>query len=144
MGLDVGIQYDVAPDLALGLTVSDITSSFLSYDNGTRESILPSVKLGGSYAYHYQRLIARAIIDAEFLFEGRRSAAQFHTGRLSLDTHWGGELGYDNLVFFRAGSDIGRLTFGVGVAFNRFRLDGAFMDHKDLDNSYRLSLNIAL
>jgi hypothetical protein len=144
LGLDLGIQYDVARDLTLGLTVSDITSSFLSYDNGTRESILPSVKVGGSYSLHYQRLTARAIFDGDLLFEGRRSAAQLHSGNLSLDTHWGGELSYENLIFFRAGSDIGRLTFGVGVAVNRFRLDGAYMDHKDLDTSYRLSLNIAL
>ncbi len=144
LGLDLGAQYDVFPTLTLGLTAADITSSFISYDNGTKESILPSVKLGGVYSYRHQWFTARVVADGEFLFEGRDKAAQMSLGTASLDTHWGGELAYENLVFFRAGSDIGRLTLGVGVGFNRFRLDAAFMDHKDLDNTYRLSLNIAL
>jgi hypothetical protein len=128
----------------LGLTAADITSSFISYDNSTKESILPSVKLGGVYTFRHQWFTARVIADGDFLFEGRDKTAQISLGTVSLDTHWGGELAYENLVFFRAGSDIGRLTLGVGVSFSRFRLDAAFMDHKDLDNTYRLSLNIAL
>jgi hypothetical protein len=144
LGLDLGIQCDVSSSLTLGLTAADITSSFISYDNGSKESILPSVKLGGVYSYRRQWFTARVVGEGEFLFEGRDRAAQMSLGRASLDTHWGGELAYEDLVFFRAGSDIGRLTLGVGIGFNRFRLDAAFMDHKDLDNSYRLSLNIAL
>ncbi len=144
LGFDLGTQYDLTPDVTLGATITDVTSTFLSYDNGTKESILPAVKLGGTYAYHYQSFTARAIADGEFLFEGRKAAAQVSMGSMSLDTHWGGELSYENLVFFRAGSDVGRLTLGVGVSFNRFRLDGAFMNHKELDNTYRISLNVAL
>lgn len=144
LGIDCGLQYGRVDAFSAGLTISDLTSSFLSYDNGTRESILPSMRLGLSYARRFQPLLARVIADGEFLFEGRKSSAQYHTGNVSLDTHLGAELSYESLVYFRAGSDIGRLTFGVGLRFHRFRLDGAFMDHKDLDNSYRLSLNIAL
>jgi hypothetical protein len=144
LGLDLGAQYDVSPALTLGLTAADLTSSFISYDNGTKESILPSVKLGGVYSYRHQWFTARIVADGEFLFEGRDQTAQMSLGTASLDMHWGGELAYENRVFFRGGSDIGRLTLGVGVGFNRFRLDAAFMDHKYLDNTYRLSLNIAL
>jgi hypothetical protein len=144
LGLDLGMQYDVFPTLTLGLTAADITSSFISYDNGTKESILPSVKLGGVYSYHRQWFTALIVADGEFLFEGRDKAAQMSLGTASIDTYWGGELAYENHVYFRAGSNIGRLTLGVGIGFNRFGLDAAFMNHKDLDNTYRLSLNIAL
>jgi len=144
LGLDLGLQYDVFSALTLGVTAADVTSSFISYDNGTKESVLPSIKLGGVYSYRRQWFTARLIADGEFLFEGRDKAAQVSLGTASMDTHWGGELSYEDRVFFRAGSDIGRLTLGVGVGFSRFRLDAAFMDHKNLDNSYRLSLNIGL
>lgn len=144
LGIDLGAQYDVSSALTVGVNATDITSSFLSYDNGTKESILPAVRLGAVYAYQRQWLTARLIGEGEFLFEGREQAAQVSAGSVSLDTHWGGELAYEDLVFFRAGSDIGRLTVGVGVSINRFKIDAAFMDHQNLENTYRLSLNIAL
>jgi hypothetical protein len=80
--------------------------------------------------------------DGEFLFEGRKQSAQFWAGDISLDTRFGSELSYHDLVFFRAGSDIGKLTVGIGLRIDRFALDGAFLNHGDLDNSYRVSLTI--
>lgn len=144
LGVDCGLQYGTTDGLSLGMALSNATSSFIAYDNGTKESILPSLRLGFGYSRHFQPIIARVAADGEFLFEGRKSSAQLHAGKVSLDSHIGGELSYEDVVTFRVGSDIGRLTFGVGLKFYRFRLDGAYMNHKDLDNSYRLSLNIAL
>jgi hypothetical protein len=144
LGMDLGLQYDASSALNLGVSVTDITSSFISYDTGTRESILPAIRVGAAYRLQRKWLTARLVGDGEVLFEGREETAQVSLGRASLDTHWGGELAYENLVFFRAGSDVGRLTLGVGVGVKRFKVDAAYMDHKDLENTYRLSLNIAL
>lgn len=144
LGLDVGIQYGLPSGLAFGAALTNATSTFLSYDNGTRESILPALKLGTAYSTQIDQFTVRVLADGDFLFEGRDAAAQVSAGAISLDSHLGAELSYQNLVYFRGGSDIGRLTLGVGLRFNRFRLDGAFLNHNDLDNSYRISLNIAL
>lgn len=144
LGVDAGIQYGDSLGISGGASVTNATSTFLSYDNGTKESILPALRLGFSYGRRIDRFVVRALADGDFLFEGRKSSAQFYQGEISLDTHFGGEVSYRDLIYFRGGSDIGRLTLGVGIKFNRFELDGAFMDHGDLDNSFRVSLNIAL
>lgn len=144
LGLDAGIQYGTIQGFSAGANLSNATSTFLSYDNGTRESILPALKLGVSYGAALDQFTIRAVADGDLLFEGRDAAAQVSLGTMSLDSHLGGEVSYHEIVYFRGGADIGRLTLGVGLKFNRFRLDGAFLDHNDLDNSYRVSLNIAL
>lgn len=144
LGLDLGIQYGNAKGFAAGATVTNATSTFLSYDNGSRESILPALKFGATHSVVVNQFTLRAVADIDLLFEGRDAAAQIALGTMSLDSHLGGEISYHEIVYFRGGSDIGRLTLGVGIRFNRFRLDGAFLDHNDLDNSYRVSLNIAL
>lgn len=144
LGLDLGVQYGHAHGFVAGATLTNATSTFLSYDNGTRESILPALKIGATHVARVDQFTLRAIADFDLLFEGRDAAAQISLGTMSIDSHVGGEISYHEIVYFRGGSDIGRLTLGVGIKFNRFCLDGAFLDHNDLDNSYRVSLNIAL
>jgi hypothetical protein len=144
LGMDLGMQYRLAPGFRVGATLRDLTSTFLSYDNGTKESIYPSLRTGLALTRDVDQFTFTAVTDGDFLFEGRKEAAQISAGGISLDTHAGLEVGYANILFFRGGADVGRLTLGVGVAFNRFRLDGAYMDHSDLDNSYRVSLNVTL
>jgi hypothetical protein len=53
LGVDLGLQYDPPAPLTLALTVTNATSSFISYDNGTKESIYPVVKLGGAYRHSW-------------------------------------------------------------------------------------------
>lgn len=144
LGLDLGAHYQPTPDISFGMVLRDVTSTFLSYDNGTRESIYPSLRLGLAFSREVDQFRITAVTDGDLLFESREEAAQVALGGASLDTHAGVEVGYAGLLFFRGGVDIGRLTLGAGVEFNRFRLDGAFLDHSDLDNSYRVSLNISL
>ncbi len=142
LGLDVGLQYRVSKSLRVGASLRDLTSTFLAYDNGTRESIYPSLRTGIALSQQLDQLTVTALFDGDILFESRDETAQLSLGGASVDTHTGLEIGYDNLLYFRGGADIGKLTLGVGVAFDRFRLDGAFLDHSDLDNSYRVSLNV--
>lgn len=143
LGLDAALQVgNRSRGVAAGVAFKDLTSTFLSYDNGTRESIYPSVKLGLGYSREVQKFVLRVLGDGDVLFEGRDRTAQIAAGSISLDTHFGGEIEYDNMLFFRGGSDIGKLTVGVGIKYSRFSLDAAFLDHNDLDNSYRVSLNV--
>ncbi len=142
LGIDLGAQYQPSNSLGFGLTILNTSSSFLSYDNGERESILPAVRLGGSFRQQMSAFSLRLVGETEILFEGRQHAAQVWMNDLSADFRFGGELEFHEVVFFRAGSDVGKLTMGVGLRFDRFAVDGAFLDHPDLDNSYRLSLGV--
>lgn len=144
LGIDAGLQYGSRESLSFGAALTNATSTFLSYDNGTTESIIPALRLGLSHLVRVEDFSLRTAVDGDILFEGRKEAAQISAGGVSLDAHLGGEIGYHDIVFFRGGADIDRLTLGIGLRLMRFRLDGAFMDHGDLDNSYRISLNVEL
>jgi hypothetical protein len=139
LGADLGIQFDDSDHVFLGLMVRDVTSSMISYDTGTKESIYPTVIPGFGYRHYFGdfRLLAGA--DAEVKFENYRGAAQYWQGSISIDTRAGFEVGFKNTAFGRAGSDMGKLALGGGVSISSFDFDIAFQRNTDIDDSFRLS-----
>lgn len=152
--LDVGGLYKLNRHLAAGVMVTDITSGFIRYSGGTEfvntngdtvetaaesESILPTIKPGLLLTDKYKDFTVSLMGSGDVKFEGRKAAAQFWTGELSLDTHFGLEIGYRNLVFGRTGFDIGRFTTGGGLAVKNFTVDFAYLHHDDLDETFRIS-----
>lgn len=125
-----------------GIKVADVTSTFLSYDSGERETIVPHINWGGEVDLPQiaDGLVTTVAGEAETYFEGRTLAAQYWSGSVSIDLHVGLEVNYRNRLFGRAGSDAGRLALGAGFAAGRWAVDAAMTDHDYLDSSYRLSL----
>lgn len=125
-----------------GLKIADVTSTFLSYDSGERETINPHINWGGEVDLPQiaDGLITTLAGEAETYFEGRTLAAQYWSGSVSVDLHLGVEVNYRNRLFGRAGSDAGRLALGAGFAAGRWAVDAAMTDHGYLDSSYRVSL----
>jgi hypothetical protein len=125
--------------------ITDATTGFIRYSGSTfgsgsnTESIYPTVKPGVMIEYGYRELTGRMTASADFKFEGIKSAAQFWSGSISADTHWGWELGYKETVFGRAGFDIGRFTAGGGIDIRNITVDFAYLHHPDLDETYRIS-----
>jgi len=140
VGLDLGALVNLAHDINLGVNLMDFTTTLLSYDNGTKESIYPTIKLGLSTRRKLKNLLLTLALDGDIRGEGRRYAAQYWMGDFSLDTHYGIELCYPEKLMLRAGFDQGDLTLGAGFMFKRFSVDAAFLDHDELDNTYRFSL----
>ena len=60
-------------------------------------------------------------------------------GGISLDTHYGLEIGYKELVFGRAGFDIGRFTAGGGVDVKNITVDFAYLHDDEFDGTFRVS-----
>jgi hypothetical protein len=89
-------------------------------------------------------LTALIAAEAETYFEGRKTAAEYWAGPVSVDLHLGFEAAYRNLLFARIGSDAGRLALGAGFNWGRWGVDAAMMNHDFLDNSYRVSLRYVL
>ena len=83
-------------------------------------------------------------MDAETRFEGRRYASQYNLSGMSIDSHFGLEIDYREVIFGRIGSDIGNLTLGVGLDVKRFVIDIAMRDHSELDNTYLVSVTFGL
>lgn len=143
--VDAGALYQPTGYLNIGLMVTDITTGFIRYSGKTfgsgsnSESIYPTVKPGLMLTHHWRDFTGRLVASGDIKFEGLGLAAQYSAGKVSLDTHFGAEIGYKEIVFGRVGSDIGRFTTGVGVDVRRITVDFAYLHHSELDETFRVS-----
>lgn len=143
--MDAGFLWQVRPDLSAGLTLTDFTTGFIRYSGKTfdstahTESIYPTVRPGLAYTRSWTDFETTLYASGDIKFEGIKEAAQFWSGPVSLDTHWGLELGYKEMLYGRTGFDIGRFTAGGGVAFRKLSLDLAYLHHDQLDETFRVS-----
>jgi len=144
MGIDLGLLYTPTSYLSLGANLKDAVSTLLSYDNGTRETISPSLRTGFSLHKAYGDFSFLFTTEAELYFEGRKYAAQYWQGDISADMHYGWEAVYLEMVAARLGFDRGNFSAGGGLSFKKFSVDLAFLKHEELDNSYRVSLGVKL
>ncbi|MEW5796127.1 MAG: PorV/PorQ family protein [Candidatus Zixiibacteriota bacterium] len=135
---DAGAVWRPCECTSFGLMISDITTGFIKYDRST-ESIYPTVKPGVMFQYSYDDFIGRLTGSGDIKFENIKSGAQYWSGSLSLDTHFGGEIEWRGMLFGRAGFDIGRFTTGVGVLYRGLSFDFAYLDHDAFDETLRFS-----
>ncbi|MGH8016050.1 MAG: hypothetical protein ACREBV_07665, partial [Candidatus Zixiibacteriota bacterium] len=152
--LDAGALYQLNSLVRLGLMITDITSGFIRYGGGSTietsdstsfvtesstESIYPTVKPAIMLEKHHKNWTGRLAASGDVKFEGLKSAAQYWMGGMSLDTHYGLEIGYKELVFGRAGFDIGRFTAGGGVDVKNITVDFAYLHDDAFDATFRVS-----
>lgn len=138
LSVDAGLLYQAHRRVRLGLTVTDITTGFIRYP-GHSESIYPTVKPGLLVEYGRGDWTGRAVASGDIKFENIKVGAQYWSGPLSLDTHFGWEVDWRGTLFGRAGFDIGRFTTGVGFILNQITFDFAYADHDAFDETYRIS-----
>jgi len=141
LGFDVGAKYDAWTGVTFGLNVQDATTTFLSWDTKQREQIMPTAKAGVAYSRQIDSMDGRVVLaaDADFRFEDRALADEYHMGSVSADTHYGAEFVYRDLVGVRAGLAMGQLTAGAGLTLGGFTVEYAFGRHEHLDSSHRVS-----
>ena len=137
--LDLGLLYQARTDLRLGLALNDITSGIIRYSDGATESITPTLRPGFMYERVISDVTVRLMGSGDVRFEGRKATAQYWSGDISLDTHYGLEISYIENVFGRIGADVGDFTVGAGFVSGAFNIDAAVLRTGDLDDSYRFS-----
>lgn len=143
--LDAGFLWRAPHRITLGLMVADATTGFIRYSGTTfdqpasTETINPTVKPGISLAQSYFDWTVTVSASGDIRFENIRYAAEYWTGSMSLDTHYGCEVNFRDIVFGRAGFDMGRLTAGGGVDVRNITVDFAYLHHADLDETFRVS-----
>ncbi len=142
LGMDVGILAPLSPSVSLGATLVDAATTLLAYDNGTKESIYPTLRMGSRFSHNLKDFLLILALDSDFRFEGRDYAAQVNFQDVSADLHLGVEVGYLEKAALRLGLDQGDFTFGFGVRTRKIGADIAFLNHDDLDQTYRISLQI--
>jgi len=144
LSADAGLSWQVRPYANLGLMVTDVTTGFIQYSGKTfgnprTESIYPTVKPGFMLSHSYRDFTGRLAVSGDVKFENLKYAAQYWSGSLSMDTHYGLEIGYREMLFGRFGFDIGDFTTGVGLNVRNITFDFAFLHNPDLDDTYRIS-----
>ncbi|KAA3616281.1 MAG: hypothetical protein DWQ05_11085 [Calditrichaeota bacterium] len=146
IGFDVAVQYQVNNHFLLGANLQDFTTTVLAWDTGTKELIVPTLKMGAAFPYQMKILPGKLmpLVDVDIRFEGREFAAQASAGAMSFDFHLGLEYAFHDRLAARLGSDVGNFTAGAGIHFNSFILDYAFMNHADLQETHRISLLLPL
>lgn len=158
-GFDLGAQYALNK-WRFGLTLRDVTSTFnaWSYNTETFEDVfletgneipqngleitLPKMLFGAGYQFIIkEKFTAYPEIGFDVSFDGKRNTV-ISGDPISIDPHMGVELGYNNLVFLRAGvgnfqtipefdnteSISWQPSMGIGIHFRGLRIDYAFTD----------------
>jgi len=148
IGFDAGMQYKWYPELTVGLMLRDITTTMIAWTTGEKEFITPSIRGGLSYEYLINDwdLAFRPAMELGFLFESRDAAAQLNLGPISLDSFWGLETAYKDLLFLRLGyDDLERFNGGLGVAITKFGVDYSYTNFdQELGNVHRISFHLNL
>ncbi len=151
IGADLGaLRQGVWRNLDVGLKLQDVTTTYLSWSTGTNEVIYPAVVPGFAYRWHLPdaRLDILLASSFECRFENRGAADQWSTGALSINSHWGLEVGFSRRVYIRGGFDSGfeaaHLTAGVGLVLSPLLVDYAYAgDTLDIDEvTHRISLSV--
>ncbi len=143
--VDFGLRWRWRPWVNVGLMVTDATSGFIRYSGKTfdqgahTESIYPTVKPGLLISHGWRDFTGRMAVSGDIKFENLDQAAQYYAGSFSLDSHWGWEIGWREMVFGRFGFDVGRFTAGGGLNVRNVAVDFAWLHHSELDETFRVS-----
>jgi hypothetical protein len=155
-GLDAGVLYMPTDAVTVGVMLRDITTTYLSWSNGTRELVAPTVATGAAFQFHPAEHHALTLaLDLAWGFEGRALDSQVDLGRVTLDVRSGAEYWYRNLLALRAGVNGKDLAFGAGLRYKQVGVDYAASLHRffatddpdypsdaDLDVTHLVSLGV--
>ncbi len=155
-GFDLGAQYKLN-DWRFGLMAKDVTSTFNAWSFNTdllegtfsqtgneipknsTEITLPKLIYGVGYQVIFNpKLTGLAELEADMTFDGKRNVL-IQSDPVSIDPHFGIELGYNDMIFLRAGiqniqniknldgtvSKIIQPNLGLGIKFGKISLDYA-------------------
>lgn len=143
LGFDIGILYRPILPLKLGFVLSDVTSTLVAWDTGTKEVILPNIRIGGVYSLEFSFLKLMPAVDLNINFENREDA-QLKVDILGIYLHTGLEARLYDSIAFRLGSDAGYFTAGTGIRLSSYNIDYGFSHHTNLGNTHRVSLTYLL
>jgi hypothetical protein len=156
-GLDAGALYMATDAVTLSLVVHDLTTTYLSWSDGVREFVAPTVTTGGAFNFSpAERHALTLATDLVWSFENRVYDGQVRMGTVNADVHAGLEYWYRSTLALRTGIASKDLDFGLGVRYRHFGADYAaslnryfaasdpkFPDDRSLDATHLVSLSMS-
>lgn len=154
-GLDAGLTYMPSDAVTIAAVVHDLTTTFISWNNGVRESVAPSITTAAGFNFYPARGHALTwAVDLGWNFENRTYDSQLKLGRTTAELRTGLEYWYRNTVALRSGIGGKDLDFGLGLRYRHFGADyaaalsrffaaddPAFPDDTGLDATHLVSLS---
>lgn len=125
-GLDAAVIYMPTDAVTMSAVMHDLTTTYLTWSNGTREFVSPNLTTGASFNFYPGT--GQALTwgtDLSWDFEGRDLDSQLKLGILNADLRTGLEYWYRNTLALRSGLNGKDLAFGAGVRYKHFGADYA-------------------
>jgi len=156
-GLDASLLYMPTDAVTISAVMHDLTTTYITWSNGTRELVSPSLTTGSAFSFYPGPNHAITWgTDLAWDFEGRKLDAEIKLGAINADLRTGLEYWYRNTLALRSGVNGKDLDFGLGVrykhfgadyaaALNRFFAanDPAFPDDHNLETTHLLSASFS-
>ncbi len=131
-GLDLGMRYQLSPQLALAATVRDLTTTPIVWNTDSTDRIQPALLLGLAYAIPMAGGQTTALLAT-------RSGGDAADAADNPPFNAGVEYRH-SYITLRAGWEEGRQAFGLGLTpYRNLDLDFAYLQHNALEATYQLS-----
>lgn len=125
-GLDAGLTYQVANNASVAFMARDLTTTFMSWDTGTSESIAPSLSVGGQLTRALgSRHVITGAADVRVDLSSKRIDSNFGGDGMAGELHLGAEYWYHDALALRSGISGRDLTFGAGLRRKGLGIDYA-------------------
>jgi len=141
-GADISSYINIKDNWIFFFFLKDLFSSQILWSTDTHEVVYPSLSMESNYKFNIPmaKKEAHLFLGTDIYAEGREMASTIHAGALSADFHAGLETIISEKLSIYLGYDVSYLTGGLTAKFNRFKIDYAFEQNSDLNNSHRLSI----
>ena len=130
-GVDVAALYMPTDAVTLAAVVHDLTTTYLAWNNGSREVVSPTLDTGAAINFFpAARHALTWATDFAWGFEGCKLDAELHAGKVTADVRSGLEYWYNNTFALRTGANVKDLNFGAGVRYKQIGVDYAASLHR--------------
>jgi hypothetical protein len=146
IGLDVGLIYFLNPNWIVGASLYDLTTTFLFWEDGEKEIIVPSLRIGTAYDFRPASLpfSIQPLLGLDFSFEGKQHYTDLNLSSMNIRARFGLELHIKEQIILRGGrDDIGGFHIGLGINTPLGNIDYGFAmggSYDILGESHRIGL----
>lgn len=134
-GFDFGMLYVPRPGLTAGMKIRNLIPMKITFDTGSTDRVPTVLVIGLALARSVPAIDGRITCSGSLnIGEDESEADSFQGVRIGV------EYLYRNKLAFRLGARGSHFTAGAGVRLRgRVAFDLAFLEHGELDNTYRIS-----
>jgi hypothetical protein len=125
-GVDLGILWMPTDAITASAMAHDLTTTMLSWTNGTREFVIPTLDTGVAFAFKpANRQALTWATDLAWGFQRRKLDSELAVGGQTWDVRTGLEYWFHDTFALRGGANAKDLTLGAGVRYHHMLVDYA-------------------